>query len=124
MNVYLDDMRGVPDENGIWRENVRDFYGDVVERIEWLVVRTVPKCIALLAELGEEVKILSLDHDLGWADPTHIGYDVVTWIEERVFNDPTFYVPEIRVHSQNFSEGGVKKMLAGIESIKRMKGAK
>ena len=49
MNLYLDDVMGVPDSNGIWRENVRDFLtGDVVERIEWLVVRYVPNCIALI----------------------------------------------------------------------------
>ena len=120
MNIYLDDVRGPLNISKPWVEH--DW---TIPPTVWTLVRTVPDCIALLAKHGEEVKVLSLDHDLGNTDRGHTGYDVLTWIEERVFNDSSFYVPEIRIHSMNHSEGGVKKMKAAVESNRRVKeGAK
>lgn len=70
--------------------------------------------------LGWEVNHLSLDHDLG-EDESVVGNGnhVLVWIEEKVFNDPTYDPPTlITVHSANASAR--QKMLKGIDSIKRI----
>lgn len=116
MNIYLDDVRGPINISKPWVEH--DW---TIPPTVWTVVRTVPDCIALLEKHGTEVDVLSLDHDLGQTDREHTGYDVLTWIEERVFNDPTFYVPKIKIHSMNHSEGGTIKMKAAVAAIQRLK---
>jgi len=56
INVYMDDTRPCP--------------------AGFVLARTVDECIALLNEC--EVDILSLDHDMGWHQPT--GYEVAKYI--------------------------------------------
>lgn len=96
MKVYLDDERATPEG---W---VRTFN---------------PTDTINLLRTGK-VTELSLDHDLG--DDIHIGtgYDVLLWLEEQVFNNPSLTIPKITVHSANSS--AVVKMNLAIESIKRM----
>ena len=94
MRVYLDDERDTPSG---W---VRVYWPD--EAIELLETN--------------EVREISLDHDLG-DDDRGTGYDVVLWIEEAVATRG-FKPPEIRVHSANSSARD--KMEAGIRSIRRM----
>lgn len=93
MRVWLDDERPAPKG--------------------WVSCRWPEEVIALL-EQGE-VRELSLDHDLG--DDERTGYDVVLWLEERVFTDNSFVPPATKVHSANTSAAA--KMRAGILAIER-----
>lgn len=93
MKVFLDDERNPP--------------------IGWILVRWPDEAIKLL-QTGR-VTDISLDHDLG-DDERGTGYDVILWIEERVFTKG-FKPPKIKVHSANSSAR--KKMELGIRSIER-----
>ena len=95
MKLYLDDVRKCPEN--------------------WIPVRYVRDMIQLLQE--QNVSEISLDNDLGEFEPE--GYEVVRWMEEKVALQPGAYTPPtIYVHTAN--PVARKKMLAGIESIKRM----
>ncbi len=96
MKVFLDDERETPPG--------------------WTRARWPDEAIELLEAGG--VTELSLDHDLG-DDARGTGYDVIRWIEEAVALRE-FVPPMIRVHSANSSAR--KRMLLGIESIKRLAG--
>src|SRR5687767_10496793 len=76
----------------------------------WVRANTATEALRLLAE--GDVEEVSLDHDLGIEET---GYDVVLWIEEKVFTDPTYSPPRMRVHSANISAR--KKMEQGIAAI-------
>ena len=127
INVYLDDMRGIPDKDGVWVECPREGFGE--DPTTWLVVRTVADCIALL-ETGE-VAILSLDHDLGYGsfgmgggtDPDHTGYDVLLWLEEQIaIHENSDVIPDVmRIHSDNASV--YTKMSQAIQSITKKRDA-
>jgi hypothetical protein len=64
------------------------------------------------------VEEISLDHDLG-DDKRGTGYDVLRWLEERVFNDPAFPVPVIHIHTGN--PVARKKMAMAVHMINRRK---
>jgi hypothetical protein len=137
INIYLDDVRGGPPnpETGLWEDNpywlVRDSFASDEEfhkdTTQWLVVRTIPKCIALLEEHAGNVGKLSLDHDMGdysnWLpDKRRMdnGYDVLLWLEERLFNDHTFPIPqEINIHSAN--HGATTKMWAAVKKLETLR---
>lgn len=72
INVFMDDIRSCP----------RGF----------VLARTVDECIALIDEC--EINILSLDHDMGWSQPT--GYDVTKYIVEQ-----NKYPREIYLHTSS-----------------------
>lgn len=94
MNLYLDDERQTPP--GFQRTYTAQ------ETIE--VLKT------------NQVKHLSLDHDLG--DNNGTGYDVLLWIEEQViFNN--FNPPTICIHSAN--SGAWPKMIQAVQSINKHK---
>lgn len=96
VNVYLDDERTAP-----W---------------DWVQTHTPHQTIILL-DAGC-VSHLSLDHDLGDDAGIGTGYDVLKWLEEKVFTDRYFTPPrEIKVHSANVSAR--KKMEQAIVSIYR-----
>ena len=102
MKVFLDDERPVPSG--------------------WTGARW-PSDVTRLLEDGV-VTHLSLDHDLGDAEDAaregraeRTGYDVLVWLEERVFNDPGFPVPSISIHSANAA--GRERMQRAIASIER-----
>lgn len=78
-NLYLDDERETPD--GFER------------------VYTAPECIKRL-EKGD-ITLLSLDHDLGNFSGVGCGADVTKWLKEKVYNDPTFKMPAVFLHTQN-----------------------
>jgi len=100
MKVYLDDTRDTP--------------------AGWIRVYWPDEAIELL-KTGEVTEI-SLDHDLG-DDARGTGYDVVLWLEKRVFSAgfvPPFFKgdivpPKMTVHSANTSARD--RMNAGIASI-------
>lgn len=95
MKVYLDDLRDPPEG--------------------WVLTKTAPETIALLAAGG--VTHLSLDHDLGEEPGVGTGYDVLTWIEEQVALHG-LEPPELDVHSAN--AGARPKMEAAIEAIRQL----
>jgi hypothetical protein len=63
----------------------------------WYIKRDVKECLELLINLrdaGFKVDIISLDHNLGWEQPT--GYAVVDWIIKE-----NYWPDIINVHSMN-----------------------
>jgi|GEM_PF-838635 hypothetical protein len=97
ISLYLDDVRPKPE-------------GD-----NWLLVKTVPELIVLIKVIGDQIDLISLDHDLGEDTPS--GYEFINWLEQRVFSGEYSDIPELRVHSAN--PVGRKKMEIGIISINR-----
>lgn len=95
MKLYLDDIRPTPIG---WERSYT-----VEETIDKLKTRTIT--------------YLSLDNDLG--EGLLEGYNVLNWLEEVIFNDPTFPIPEITIHSSNESRKHL--MLLAIDSIKRIR---
>ena len=79
MNIYLDDKRETPP--GYFRTYT------VEETIE-----------AIKANEGN-IKILSLDNDLG--DDLREGREVMKWVEEQAFDGTLQPIPLLLVHSQN-----------------------
>lgn len=82
----------------------------------WERTFTVAQTINLLKQ--RNVSHLSLDNDLGMGQPE--GYKVIDWLEEQVYNDPTFPVPEITVHTANASRGDyMRQVAAKLEMIRQ-----
>ncbi len=79
MKVYLDDERKTPEG--------------------W--VRTYSPLETIILLKTGEVTELSLDHDLGDDFRVGTGYDVLTWLEEKMYEDESFPLPEMKVHSAN-----------------------
>ena len=96
MKVWLDDLRPAPDG--------------------WTHCRWPNEVIAHVR--SGQVEVLSLDHDLG-DDTQGTGYDVVLFLEQYAAEGGKL-PEEIYVHSQN--PVGVKKMVMGIESARRLEG--
>jgi len=93
MKIYLDDERYPP--------------------IGWIRTKNVNSTITLL-KTGRVVS-LSLDHDLG--TNKECGYDVLLWIEEQVFTNKTYKLPNnIYIHTANPSAR--KKMDLALNKIK------
>lgn len=95
MKLYLDDIRIGPDG--------------------WTTIRNVFNLMNIL-EQRDDVTHLSLDHDLGENQKT--GYDVLCWIEEKVFNGQMTNVPVLTIHSAN--PVGRDRMKMVIKNIERM----
>lgn len=96
LKVYLDDKRNTPD--GYFR-------------VFW------PSQMAQILE-EFEVEEVSLDHDLG-DDDIGTGYDVVCYIEEKVYFNRDYVVPVMKTHTDNSSARD--KMQRGIKQILNMK---
>ena len=104
MKLFLDDERPVPEG--------------------WAGARW-PSDVVHLLQSGT-VTHVSLDHDLGDAEAAaregrveRTGYDVLVWLEEQVFADAGFPVPELSIHSANAA--GRERMTRAIESIERLR---
>jgi hypothetical protein len=95
MKIYLDDERETPDG--------------------WQRVYTVPETIQALET--RQVTFLSLDNDLGLNQLE--GHKVLDFLEETVYNDPTFPIPIILIHSANATR--VEHMKRAVESIERIR---
>lgn len=93
--VYMDDERVTPEG--------------------WTRTYTVEETIALLET--RTVTHLSLDNDLG--EGLQEGYNVVNWLEEAVYFDMTFPIPEVTVHSANASR--VQYMQRALATINRIR---
>ena len=79
IKLYLDDERETPEG--------------------WLRVWGINQAKIILGT--RLVSHLSVDNDLGSQDPKTEGFNLLNWLEEQVYNDPTFPVPIITVHSAN-----------------------
>lgn len=97
MKVYLDDERKAPEG--------------------WVQTYTAQQTIDAILKGG--VTDLSLDHDLGDPKIAGTGYDVLTWIEERIalLNDAHFVPQKITLHTANPS-ARIKMELA-LKNIQR-----
>jgi hypothetical protein len=71
----------------------------------WTHVSTASEAIQVLG--SDEVKVISLDYDLGDEDTCGNGYDVLMWIEEQV-NLADYEPPVIVVRTDN---AGAKKRM-------------
>jgi len=106
MNLWLDDMRPPPDHTWWWFDNAKA----VIDTLSQL--KHGPHSV-----LGY-VSTISLDHDLGDETIYGNGYQVIAWIEEKVFKDDTYIPPIIQIHTSN--PVAIQKMKAGYSSILRM----
>lgn len=95
MKIYMDDARETP--------------------IGWNRTYTVAETIAALNT--RTVTHLSLDNDLG--EDQAEGYKVLDWLEEMVFDDMHFPLPEVYIHSSNASR--VEYMQRALRSIERIR---
>lgn len=99
MKIFLDDIRTCPEG--------------------WTLAKTAHEAIQLLA--ANKVEQISLDHDLG-EDCNGNGNDVLVWIEEKVFLDPSYDPPAMKVHSAN--PVAQSKINMGIQAIHLKLGAR
>lgn len=98
MKVFMDDRRATPDG--------------------W--IRTYDIEITKTLLTTRKVTHLSLDNDLGSKDHKTEGFNVLNWLEEQVYDDPTFPIPEITVHSSNTSRASMMKVVAAkLEHIRQ-----
>lgn len=97
VKIYLDDERDPP--------------------AGWILVKTPKEAISMIKR--GNVTDISLDHDLGDDEKIGTGYDVLTWIEKKVFTDKTFKLPDIKIHTANPSAR--KRMELAVKSIYRRK---
>lgn len=96
IKVYLDDVRTAPSG--------------------WFRTTTVADTIYMLEK--NNIEYLSLDHDLGNADPHNDGHDVLVWMEKAVFEGNLTKIPYIQIHSAN--PVGRNEMIKAIDSIHRI----
>lgn len=82
----------------------------------WDRTYTVAETIARLET--RQVTHLSLDNDLGEGQDE--GYKVLDWLEEQIYNDMTFPMPEVTVHSSNAARVEyMHRVLGSIERIRQ-----
>lgn len=66
------------------------------------------------------VSHLSVDNDLGSSDPKTEGFNLLNWLEEKVYEDPTFPIPIITVHSANAGRvPSMKQTAAKLEKLRQ-----
>lgn len=99
------------------KKNLRGWLDDERPAPEgWVSYRWPQEMIADLHQgILEEI---NLDHDLG-DDDRGTGYDVLSWIEESVFDGSIKRVPTIRIHTANPSARD--RMEASLAAIERFK---
>lgn len=96
MKLFLDDERPCP-------------YG-------WTGVKYPQEAINILN--NKKVSVISLDHDLGDDEKIGTGYDVLLWIEERVYTDIDYVSPKINIHTTNPS--AKQKMEMAVKNINKL----
>jgi hypothetical protein len=97
MKLFMDDARETPDG--------------------WERTYTVEETKKVL--LTRQVTHLSLDNDLGSEDPKTEGFNILDWLDEVVNDDPTFPIPEMKVHSSN--AGRAVSMRLAIQRLERIR---
>jgi len=95
MKIFLDDIRKAPPG--------------------YILIKNVDVLINLYNSYGNDIKEISLDHDLG--DGYKTGYDFCKWFEEKVFNNEITYIPKFTLHTAN--PVGRKNMAVCLYGIKK-----
>lgn len=96
--LWLDDIRKPPD-------------------FEWLWVTTSKQMITWLDLFGDKCYEIELDHDLG-AEENGNGYDVLKWIEEKVYLNKNWVPPKIGIHTDN--PVAKERMIQAVKSIDKI----
>jgi len=94
MKIFLDDIRNPPNDS-------------------WVIIRSAEELINFYHKNHKDIKVLSLDHDLG--DGIKTGYDFLLWLEEKTFHGEINLPDCIMVHSAN--PVGRKNMIQKIRII-------
>jgi hypothetical protein len=85
MKIWLDDIRDAPDDS-------------------WTIARNADEFRELFHQNLEQIDEISFDHDIASYD-IHgneiTGYTCLCWVEKIWYNDNTFVVPKMTVHSAN-----------------------
>jgi hypothetical protein len=98
IKLYLDDERDTPEG--------------------WVRVYGIEQAKTVLR--SRRVSYLSVDNDLGNLDPKTEGFNLLDWLEESVYNDPTFPIPIITVHSSNAGRTpAMRQTAAKLEKIRQ-----
>ena len=98
MKIWLDDRRAPPDSSWVWVDSAQAMND-------------------MLANSALNVEAISLDHDLGDEKLYGNGYQVLLYIEERVFRDRDYAPPHVSIHTDN--PVALEKMHAALASISR-----
>jgi hypothetical protein len=98
MRIFLDDERETPPG--------------------WQRVFTVRELISVFEKEYLKVGEISLDNDLGVGFEE--GWKFLQWLEEKVFENPSYHVPNFRFHTAN--PEARRHMVAIYRSILRKKG--
>lgn len=69
----------------------------------WTRAYSVEDVVTTILNAKTNVECVSLDYDLGFHNMKDQGIGVILWLISQVEKDPTFYVPEIRIHSGSAS---------------------
>lgn len=90
MKLWVDDIRNAPDDT-------------------WTVARTVTSAIAIIAQWGNDMKEISLDHDISHQVsigtslerpfPCEETFQAVAWFIAFRYSSP--FVPKITIHTSN-----------------------
>ena len=98
IHLYLDDERATPEG--------------------WFRVYTIDQAKFWLG--SRRVTYLSVDNDLGDLDPKTEGFNVLNWLEEKVYFDKSFPIPIISVHSANAGRTpAMRQTAAKLEMIRQ-----
>jgi len=82
MKIWLDDIRPAPDG--------------------WLWLKDATQFSVVYKDHLDEITHISFDHDLGdTSDPEITGYTCLCWVEKIWWNDVTYTLPVLTVHSAN-----------------------
>ena len=99
MKLWLDDLRPAPDDS--WLRCTNAF--------------TAIRFLSGQMPKQEVIVEVSLDHDLGNEQENGTGYNVISWIEERVHMDKKYTPPKIFIHTAN--PVAMKRMQAASQAI-------
>lgn len=99
MKLWVDDIRNAPDES-------------------WTVARTVTSAIKFINQFGEQISVISLDHDISYQVevlgtsrpyPSPETFEAVAWYILAYYWEAKRVAPELITHSAN--PVGRKKIL-------------
>lgn len=118
MKLWLDDLRNplTYGEGFLAHTRASDIlnqYG----REGWLWVKTIEEAKPVL--LREHISVLSCDNDLGHEIPE--GHLLLNWLEEQVFYDPHFDVPD-NIHFHSANDGRRAEAEQAIVNINKFRG--
>lgn len=100
----------------LWIDDERNPANHVEDSDSWTWAKSADEAIKHLST--GLVDTVSFDHDLGEPKDTNNGYQVIKWIEEQVYTNPSYNPPgSMNIHTQNVSGRG--NIQRAIQSIQR-----